>query len=182
MILSARHHHTYRERYMTDCFVAQILASASYDDTIKFYIDDPSDDWFCAATVTGHDSTVWSLAWEPEHGHYLASGSDDHTIRIWRRLPTKGELKFECIAVLEGHDRSVYSISWGKAPPSAKDEPSKEGQFNIGWLASTGGDGTILVWQINVRKSTIQQDVTLTCAYRKYSRNHKGPLDLSTRL
>lgn len=45
---------------------AQILASASYDDTIKLYTEDPSeDDWFCFSTLTGHESTVWALAWCP---------------------------------------------------------------------------------------------------------------------
>ena len=126
---------------------AQILASASYDDTIKLYLDDPSDDWFCAATLSGHGSTVWTLAWEPARGRYLASGSDDNTIRIWRRLPGQ-ELKFETVAILEGHDRSVFSISWTKAPASAK---TPEGKRNLGWLASTGGDGNILVWEILVR-------------------------------
>lgn len=136
---------------MADSSLAQILASASYDDTIKLYVDDPSDDWFCAATLTGHGSTVWTLAWEPENGHYLASASDDHMIRIWRRLPG-GELKFETIAVLEGHGRSVYSISWTKAPATVKS--SVEGKNSLGWLASTGGDGMIIIWNITV--STFQ--------------------------
>ena len=135
---------------MTDPSLVQILASASYDDTIKLYLDDPSDDWFCAATLSGHGSTVWALAWEPEQGQYLASGSDDHTIRIWRRLPGQGELKFQCIAVLEGHDRSVYSTSWTKAPLRADKKAGTDGQRNLGWIASTGGDGTIFVWELTV--------------------------------
>ncbi|KAI0340354.1 WD40 repeat-like protein [Trametopsis cervina] len=124
----------------------EILASASYDDTIKLYLDDPSDDWFCAATLTGHDSTVWSLAWQPEEGRYLASSSDDHTIRLWRRLPGKGDIKFECAAVLEGHERSVFSISWCKS--RAGDISEQNGREDLGCLASTGGDGTVMIWQI----------------------------------
>ena len=134
---------------MTDSSLAQILASASYDDSIKLYLDDPTDDWFCAATLTGHESTVWSLAWEPEQGRYLASASDDHTIRIWRRLPEQGELKFNCVAVLDGHDRSIFSISWTKSPPP-KNKLEKEGHNSLGWIASTGGDGMILVWELTV--------------------------------
>ncbi|KAI0088184.1 WD40 repeat-like protein [Irpex rosettiformis] len=125
----------------------EILASASYDDTIKLYQDDPSDDWFCATTLTGHTSTVWSIAWEPKEGGYLASSSDDRTIRIWRRLPGKGDISFECAAVIEGHERSVYSISWAPAPE--KEAVKDAGGKNLGWLASTGGDGTVLIWQIN---------------------------------
>ena len=164
---------------MANSSVAQILASASYDDTIKLYIDDPSDDWFCAATIPGHESTVWSLAWEPENGRYLASGSDDKTIRIWRRLPSQGELKFQCVAVLEGHERSVYSISWSRAPAGLQDQ--NEGRVNLGWLASTGGDGTIRVWQITVRLwDCCIGSVSNTLRRRRLLMNLKGHLVSST--
>ena len=133
--------------YTTDISPAQILASASYDDTIKLYIDDPSDDWFCATTLTGHTSTVWALAWEPMQGRYLASASDDTTIRLWRRVPGTGELKFDCVSVLEGHDRSIYSISWTPAPAS---DNQIEGDKNLGWLARTGADGYVCIWNIVV--------------------------------
>lgn len=126
---------------------AQILASASYDDTIKLYVDDPSDDWYCATTLTGHTSTVWTLAWEPDQGKYLASGSDDSTIRLWRRLPGPGEPRFECASVLDGHDGSVYSIAWTPAP---EESAQSDGTRHLGWLASSGADGKILVRQIYV--------------------------------
>ena len=134
-----------------DVTSAQILASASYDDTIKLYLDDPSDDWFCATTLTGHTSTVWALAWEPLHGRYLASASDDTTIRLWRRLPGTGELKFECVSVIEGHDRSIYSISW---TPAQSSEDQASDTKNLGWLASTGADGSVCVWNITVSSPT----------------------------
>jgi WD40 repeat protein len=116
---------------------AQILASASYDDTIKMYIDDPSDDWFCFLTLTGHSSTVWSLAWSPKNS-YLASASDDKTVRIWRRV---AEHKWECALVLEGNKRSVYSVSWGVGRSSSP---------GLGWVAAVGGDGAIRVWELSV--------------------------------
>lgn len=127
--------------------LAQILASASYDDTIKLYVDDPSDDWYCSSTLSGHTSTVWTLAWEPKLGQYLASGSDDSTIRLWRRLPGSGEPRYECAAVLDGHDGSVYSISWTPAP---EDNVGPDGIRELGWLASSGADGKIFVRQIYV--------------------------------
>ena len=115
----------------------QILASGSYDDTIKLYVDDPSDDWYDFQTLTGHESTVWSLAFSP-NGDYLASASDDKTIRIWKRVE---KYKWEPISILRGHDRSIFSISWSKA---------KSDEGSLGWLASTGGDGKLIVWNISV--------------------------------
>ena len=120
---------------------AQILASASYDDTIKLYIDDPQEDWFCFQTLSGHSSTVWSLAFSPD-GRFLASASDDTTIRIWERVQ---EHKWEYVDVLEGHERSVYSISWGVGKPLESGDAGK-----LGWLASTGGDGISNVWELGV--------------------------------
>ncbi|KAI0734806.1 WD40 repeat-like protein [Fomitopsis betulina] len=116
----------------------EILASASYDDTIKLYLDDPTEDWYCFATLTGHESTVWSLAFSPD-GRFLASSSDDLTVRIWEHLQGN---KWECAAVLEGHERSIYSVSWGKG------KATREG--SLGWLASTGSDGLVLIHELIV--------------------------------
>lgn len=125
-------------QHMTYQSLAQVLASGSYDDTIKLYIDDPSDDWFCFATLTGHTSTVWSVAWAP-NGKYLVSGSDDRMIRVWKEV---AQHKWECVLVLAGHERSVYSVCWG--PGKNKEEGI------LGWIASTGGDGAIRVWELVV--------------------------------
>ena len=120
----------------------EILASASYDDTIKLYIDDPDDDWYCFSTLTGHTSTVWSVAFSPD-GLYLASGSEDCSVRIWKEVK---ENEWVCVLVLEGHERSVYSVSWG--PGSSPVDSS-----SLGWIASTGGDGKINIWELTVSAS-----------------------------
>ena len=37
-----------------------LLFSASYDDTIKCWkYEEAVDDWLCAYTIEGHESTVW---------------------------------------------------------------------------------------------------------------------------
>jgi len=143
--------------------VVQILASASYDDNIILYVDDPSDDWFAFTTLTGHTSTVWSLAFSP-CGSLLASASDDRTIRIWQRYPRPpvvganqlvrvgggsiaagGEWK-ACLVIPNAHGRSIYSISWCGTPPG-----QILAESDRGWIASTGGDGHIRIWRITVR-------------------------------
>lgn len=113
----------------------QILASGSYDEKINLYVEDPMDDWYDFATLTGHEGTVWSLTFSP-CGNYLASCSDDLTIRIWQRVE---KYKWELNSSLQGHDRSIYSISWAKGT-----------EGTLGRLASTGGDGKINVWELRV--------------------------------
>src|ERR1700761_2412711 len=105
------------------------------------YIDDPSDDWYCFSTLTGHTSTVWALAWSPTNS-YLASASDDKSVRIWGRV---AEHKWTCALLLEGNERSVYSVSWGAGASTSSASGS-----GLGWLAAVGGDGAIRVWEISV--------------------------------
>ena len=143
----------------------QILASGSYDDTIKLYLDDPSEDWFCLSTLTGHKSTVWALAWAPG-GRYLASSSGDHTVRIWKRTE---QHKWQCVTVLEEHERSVYSVTWGLG---GQKEVQKGGEA-LGWVASTGGDGRINVWEFEVRATAMRVLMTDLCACDRSSQDPK---------
>ncbi|QRV81894.1 WD40 repeat protein [Ceratobasidium sp. AG-Ba] len=123
-----------------------ILASASYDDTIKLYIDDPSDDWYPFATLKGHSSTVWSIAFSP-CGRFLASSSDDKTIRIWKHFASDSGIRepgdWRPALDWEAHSRPVYSISWGRGNNTGLTDPVDD----LGWIASTGGDGRIRIWK-----------------------------------
>lgn len=99
-----------------------LLASASYDNTIKLFREDPNDeDWVCCGTLTGHDSTVWSISFEG-NGKRLASCSDDQTVKIWKEYPpgnpegvatVDGDSTWKCVCTLGGHHgRTIYDISW----------------------------------------------------------------------
>ena len=122
-----------------DFYDNQILASCSYDDTIRVWVDDPQDDWDCVAILRGHTSTVWSIAFSPD-GNYIASGSDDTTVRIWKRVQ---QYKWESVQVLEGyHDRTIFSVAWGEGKVGS-----------LGWIASASSDGQIIVYQVTVSLS-----------------------------
>lgn len=119
-----------------------MLASASYDDTIKIWKDD-DDDWYCSDTLQGHDSTVWAIDFSPD-GDQLVSASADQTLKIWKRFmpgnavgiitPRRGEPVWKCVGTVAGqHERCIYSVSWSKVH---------------GWIASVGADNKIRVFQV----------------------------------
>uniref|UniRef100_A0A2K5Y4G9 Cytosolic iron-sulfur assembly component 1 n=1 Tax=Mandrillus leucophaeus TaxID=9568 RepID=A0A2K5Y4G9_MANLE len=133
----------------------QLLASASYDDTVKLYREE-EDDWVCCATLEGHESTVWSLAFDPS-GQRLASCSDDRTVRIWRQyLPgneqgvacSGSDPSWKCICTLSGfHSRTIYDIAWCQL---------------TGALATACGDDAIRVFQEDPNSDPQQPTFSLT--------------------
>src|SRR5262245_43005448 len=75
---------------------------------------------------TGHSEKVDCLAFSPD-GRYLASGSNDQTIKLWDVL-TGRELR-----AIAGHNGGVRAVAF-----------SPDGQ----WLASGGSDGRIKLWDV----------------------------------
>lgn len=79
------------------------------------------NDWCCTATLTSHESTVWSLSFD-RTGTRLATCSDDQTVKIWKEylpnnpegIPTPdNEPVWKCVCTLSGyHTRSIYDITW----------------------------------------------------------------------
>jgi len=74
--------------------------------------------------LRGHRSWIGRIAWSL-NGAYLASPSDDKTIRIWDTHSGK------CVRILKGHTSTVYSVAW-----SITDQH----------LASGSDDKTIRLW------------------------------------
>ena len=79
-----------------------LLASGSYDDTIKIW---DLATGACVSTLKGYGGAVYSVAWSPDIAR-LASGSLDGTIKIWD--PATGA----CVSTLKGHGNTVLSVAW----------------------------------------------------------------------
>ena len=101
-----------------------VLASGSYDNTVRIWDVGDNTNLRHVRTLRGHTGTVNSVAWSPD-GRVLASASTDGTVRLWN--PDNG-INF---AVLRGHTEVVTSVAW-----------SPDGRI----LASGSYDDTIRLW------------------------------------
>ncbi len=78
-----------------------------------------------AVAMTGHEGEILALALSPD-GTQLASGSADQRARLWDLSTMKA-------LVLRRHTEAVQSVAFGRNR----------------WLATGGGDRTVLVWDLN---------------------------------
>ena len=160
----------------------ELLASASYDDDIRLWRED-IDDWGCVGVLRGHNSTVWCVQWETitpniygeaegeeakekwmkrreASGPRLLSCSDDLSIRVWRRSPKEKVPQSRLSIIRSGsseedwieearlpvvHSRPIYSVAWSKS----------------GRIVSTGGDGSVVIYEERWRHSGSDAATTL---------------------
>ncbi|KIJ50118.1 hypothetical protein M422DRAFT_160180 [Sphaerobolus stellatus SS14] len=83
--------------------------------------------------LQGHTNRVSSVSFSP-NGRYIASGSDDHTVRLW-----SVETAMPVGQLYEGHTHSVNSVSF-----------SPDG----GYIASGSGDHTVCLWSVETGMPT----------------------------
>lgn len=62
---------------------------------------------YSPSCLTGHMARVFSMATNPIHQEFVATGSEDETIRLWR-------VKSDCSAVTACHAISPKSDPWMK--------------------------------------------------------------------
>ncbi|MDZ8184609.1 MAG: serine/threonine-protein kinase [Nostoc sp. ChiSLP02] len=110
--------------------------------------------WQCTHTLKGHSSMVHAIAISPD-GQFLASGSNDRTIKLWQ-LST-GKLVRQMGRWFSGHSNMINSLAFSPISlnSSYQRESGKTGattDINSCILASGSWDNTIKLWDVNTGK------------------------------
>ncbi|OIW27817.1 WD40 repeat-like protein [Coniochaeta ligniaria NRRL 30616] len=141
---------------------ADVLASASYDNTVRIWREDGDGEWVCVAVLEGHEGTVWGLQWEGrardgEGFPRLMTFSADATVRIWS-LVEEEEVEEE--GAKEGANpwsggipntmrrglREDWTCTAVLPAVHTRDIYSASWSGASGMIASTGSDGVIAVY------------------------------------
>jgi len=144
---------------------ADVLASASYDNTVRIWREDGDGEWVCVSVLEGHDGIVWGVQWEPSpksaHFPRLMSWSSDLTVRIWSLHDDDDDNDGH------GHHSSLVSQSaLGGIPNTMRRSLRETWQctavlprahtrdiYSAAWspvtglVASTGGDGVVALYR-----------------------------------
>jgi WD40 repeat protein len=182
----------------------EVLASGSYDDTIRFYRGDGEGEWTCIAVLEGHESTVWSMDWEPEVSQEkfgpekdpedhspriprLISSSADHTVRVWKKAPTPPPPNRPSYfnsgipsTMRPGPSNETWECS--AILPKVHDLPiySVSWSKRSGLVASTGGDGKIAIYkEVTKGRSSVGGAVETEWKIVGISQGGHGPYEIN---
>ena len=148
-----------RRRYGTD-----VLASASYDNTVRIWREDNDGEWVCVAVLEGHGETVWGVQWEPAPRNNrfprLLTFSADATMRIWtlkdddeddEMADGGGAGSRSALGGIPNTMRRSLREEWTCTAILPKghtrDIYSATWSKDSGLVASTGGDGQIVLYK-----------------------------------
>lgn len=118
------------------------LATAGCDNAVKIWQADPSSPsqtyTHLATLPSGHADWVRDVAWSPTllSKTYIASASQDKTVRIWTSTNPSDMNSWQLAKVLEFGDQICWRVSWSLSG-------------NI--LAVSSGDGRVTLWRENLR-------------------------------
>ena len=143
-----------------------VLASASYDDTVRVWREDGDAEWVCVSVLEGHGGTVWGVVWEGRRREgdkfpRLLTFSADGTIRIWT-LNQDGEEEDEENADPSGQPRNALGgipntmrrslredwVCTATLPKvHTSDVYAAAWSAETGLVASTGSDGQLALYE-----------------------------------
>uniref|UniRef100_A0A0R3WC30 Probable cytosolic iron-sulfur protein assembly protein CIAO1 homolog n=1 Tax=Taenia asiatica TaxID=60517 RepID=A0A0R3WC30_TAEAS len=137
--------HTGDVKYVFWHPIKEVLGSTSYDNTINLYKEE-LDDWTVVCKLIGHESTVWKAEFSP-NGQFLASVSEDTTIKLWHELPAETSPHWVCFKTLVGYHT---------APRCKSDELTSKFRTPCGqYLATCGGDDSVYVFRVNLTSGNL---------------------------
>jgi len=158
-------------RYSSD-----VLASASYDDTVRIWREDGDGEWVCVAVLEGHTGTVWGLQWEPKpegtRFPRLLTWSADQTLRLWTLKEDDEEEEaeeaprhaFGALGGIPNTMRRSLKEEWECTAtlPKAhtRDVYSAAWSADSARIASTGSDGIIAVYGEEAAAATGVEETT----------------------
>jgi WD40 repeat protein len=104
--------------------------------------------------LRGHSDITISLAYSP-CSQWLASGSEDNTVRLWhRQQPLAEKEHWSCVSVLGGFFGAVHDVVWNPVTPMEFVTACKDGSIRV-WRVTNddGGDGVLvkMLWGSNIR-------------------------------
>jgi WD40 repeat protein len=104
-----------------------VMASGSFDQTIKLWSIDETNSYQCFKTLMGHEGTVLALLyiWKDKQ---LISGSSDKTIKVWDLND-----EYRCVKVITAHCGEVNVLL----------------QLRCRFFASCSADRTLKIWDLN---------------------------------
>ncbi|RNJ56177.1 cytosolic iron-sulfur protein assembly [Verticillium nonalfalfae] len=150
-------------------YSSDVLASASYDNTVRIWREDGDGEWVCVAVLEGHEGTVWGVQWESRprtDGAFprLLTYSADKTIRVWTLRQEEDEAATTNESTTAPSDgtfrgglggipntmRQSLREDWycSEVLPTVhtRDIYSATWSASTGLIASTGSDGVIAVF------------------------------------
>eukprot|EP00871_Galdieria_phlegrea_P003935 jgi/Galph1/4542/GphlegSOOS_G3181.1 len=90
----------------------------------------------------GHEDEVNAVKWDPS-GNFLASCSDDRTVKIWSLEARQGTGQTtSCLYDFREHSRDIYAIRWSPTGPNTENVNKPL------LLASASFDHTVKLWDI----------------------------------
>ncbi|KAK3315194.1 WD40-repeat-containing domain protein [Apodospora peruviana] len=149
-------------------YSADVLASTSYDNTVRIWREEAEGEWVCVAVLEGHEGTVWGLQWEPapkreDKFPRLMTFSADGTLRVWTLRQDQDEV--EDGEEESGGGNKLFRSGLGGIPNTMKRSIREEWDctavlpkahtreiYSATWsaktglVASAGSDGTIAVY------------------------------------